>query len=64
MVERLAKWLQCYKTEGRYNQGTFENAGRMPSWKSPGLDLVEWFWLKNFSNLHGRVDHIYRMLRQ
>ena len=29
--------------------------GRMPNWKSPGLDLVEWFWVKNFSTLHGRV---------
>ena len=32
MVERLAKSLQCYKTgEGRYNQGTFEEAGKMPN---------------------------------
>ena len=29
--------------------------GRMPNWKSPGLDLVQGFWLSNFSSLHGRV---------
>ena len=29
--------------------------GRMPNWKSPGPDLVQGFWLKNFSSLHGRV---------
>ena len=29
--------------------------GRMPSWKYPGADLVQGFWLKNFSSLHGRV---------
>ena len=29
--------------------------GRMPNYKSPGPDLVQGFWLKNFSGLHGRV---------
>ena len=29
--------------------------GRMPNWKSPGPDLVQGFWLKNFSGLHERV---------
>ena len=27
----------------------------MPIWKSPGPDLVQAFWLKNFSSLHERV---------
>ena len=27
----------------------------MPNWKSPGPDLVQGFWLKNFSSLYGRV---------
>ena len=27
----------------------------MPNWKSPRPDLVQGFWLKNFSNLHERV---------
>ena len=27
----------------------------MPNWKSPSPDLVQEFWLKNFSNLHERV---------
>ena len=25
--------------------------GRMPNWKSPGPDLGQGFWLKNFSSL-------------
>ena len=29
--------------------------GSMLNWKSPGPDLVQWFWLKNFSSLHKRV---------
>ena len=29
--------------------------GRKPNWKSPGLDLVQGFWLKNFSSLYERV---------
>ena len=27
----------------------------MPSWKSPGPDLVQGFWLKTFRSLHERV---------
>ena len=27
----------------------------MPNWKSPGPDLVQGFWLKNFSSLRERV---------
>ena len=27
----------------------------MPNWKSPGPDLVQEFWSKNFSSLHERV---------
>ena len=27
----------------------------MPNWKSPCPDLVQGFWLKNFSSLHERV---------
>ena len=35
--------------------GSLKNIlGRMPNWKSPGSDLVQ-FWLKNFSSLHERV---------
>ena len=29
--------------------------GTMLNWKSPGPDLVQGLWLKNFSRLHGRV---------
>ena len=29
--------------------------GRIPNWKSPGPDLVQRFWLKNFSIFHERV---------
>ena len=29
--------------------------GRMPNWKSPGPDLVQRVWLKNFNSLHETV---------
>ena len=29
--------------------------GRISNWKSPGPDLVQGFWLKNFSSLHERI---------
>ena len=29
--------------------------GRMPKWKSPSPELVQGFWLRNFSSLHERV---------
>ena len=29
--------------------------GRLPNWKSPSPDLVQGFWLKNFSSLHEGV---------
>ena len=29
--------------------------GRMPNWNSPGPDLIQGFWLKNFINSHERV---------
>ena len=29
--------------------------GRVPNWKRPGPDLVQGFWLKNFSSLDERV---------
>ena len=32
-----------------------EILGRMSSWRSPCPDLVQGFWLKNFSSLHERV---------
>ena len=45
MVERLAETKESLK----------KILGRLPNWKSPGLDLVQGFWLKNFSSLHRRV---------
>ena len=27
----------------------------MPTWKSPGTDLVQGVWLRSFSSLHDRV---------
>ena len=36
--------------------------GRMPNRKLPSPDLVQGFWLKNFSSLHERVA-AKRMLR-
>ena len=29
---------------------------RMPTWKSPGPDLVQGFWLMNISSLHERIS--------
>ena len=36
-------------------EGLKKILGKMPNLKSPGLDLVQEFWFKNFSILHGRV---------
>ena len=58
-----AKWLQDLRSEVNVKKqekiNTTESLkkilGRMPNWKSPGPDLVQGFWLKNFSSLHERV---------
>ena len=57
-----AKWLQDLRSEDNVKkQGNIDittgscQIGRMPNWKSPGPDLVQGFWLKNFSSLHERV---------
>ena len=59
-----AKWLQDLRSEVNVNKqekidittGSLKKIlGRMPNWKSPGPDLVQGFWLKNFSRLHERV---------
>ena len=59
-----AKWLKNLQREVKVTKQkkvdiTKESLkkilGRMPNWKSPGLDLVQGFWIKNFSSLHGRV---------
>ena len=59
-----AKWLQDLRSEVNVKKqekvdittGSLKKIlGRMPNWKSPGPDLVQEFWLKNFSSLHERV---------
>ena len=59
-----AKWLQDLQSEVNVKKqekidiitGSLKKIlGRMPNWKSPGPDVVQGFWLKNFSSLHGRV---------
>ena len=59
-----AKWLQDLQSEVNIKkQGQIDITtgslkkilGRMPNWKSPVPDLVQGFWLKNFSSLHERV---------
>ena len=59
-----AKWLQNLRSEVNVKKqekidittrSLKKILGRMPNWKSPGPDLVQGFWLKNFSNLHERV---------
>ena len=56
-----AAWLQDLLSEVNVKKtekidmtsGSLKKAlGRMPNWKSPGLDLVQGFWLKNISSLH------------
>ena len=59
-----AKWLQDLQREVNVKRqekiditkGSLKKIlGRMPNWKSPGPDLLQKFWLKNFSSLHERV---------
>ena len=59
-----AKWLQDLQGEVNVKKqeridittGSLKRIlGRMPTWKSPGPDLVHGFWLKGFSSLHERV---------
>ena len=59
-----AKWLQELRSEVNVKKqekidiatGSMKKIlGRMPNWKSPGPDLVQRFWLKNFSSLHEKV---------
>ena len=58
------KWLQDLRSEVNVKKqmkidittGSLKKIlGRIPNWKSPGPDLVQGFWLKNFSSLHERV---------
>ena len=59
-----ANWLQHLRSEVNVkkqektdiNTGSLKKIlGRIPNWKSPGPDLVQGFWLKDFSSLHERV---------
>ena len=61
---RDAKWLEDLQSEVNVTKQekldiTKESLkkilGRMANWKSPGPDLDQGFWLKNFSSLHGKV---------
>ena len=48
--------LMLKKREDRYCYRKLKKIlGMMSNWKSPGPDLVQGFWLKNFSSLHERV---------
>ena len=59
-----AKWLQDLRSEVNVKKqekidittGSLKKIlGRMPNWKSLGPELVQGFWLKNFSSLLERV---------
>ena len=59
-----AKWLQDLHREVNVKKqekiditiGSLKKMlGRMPNWKSPGPDLVQGVWLKDFSSLNERV---------
>ena len=61
---RYGKWLKDLQSEVNVTkqekiditkESLKKALGRMPNWKSPGLDLVQAFWLKNFSSLHGKI---------
>ena len=53
-----AKWLKVNVIKQEKIDSTKESLkkilGRMRNWKAPGPDLVQRFWLKNFSSLHER----------
>ena len=65
IIQRIQrKWLQDLRSEVNVKKqkkidittGSLKKIlGTMPNWKSPGPDLVQGFWLKNFSSLHERV---------
>ena len=59
-----AKWLQDLRSDVNFKKqekieittrSLKKILGTMPNWKSPGPDLVQGFWLKNFSSFHERV---------
>ena len=59
-----AKWLHDLRSEVNVKKqekidittGTLKKIlRRMPNWKSPGPDLAQGLWLKNFSSLYERV---------
>ena len=59
-----AKWLSDLRSEVNVKKqekidittGSLKNIlGKMPNMKSPGPELVQGFWLKNFSSLHESI---------
>ena len=62
--KKNAKWLQDLRSEVNVKQqekidittGRLKKIlGKMPNWKSPGPNLVQGFWIKNFSSVLERV---------
>ena len=62
--KKHAKWLQDLRNEVTVKKqekidittGSFKKIlSRMPNWKSSDPDVVQGFWLKNFSSLHETV---------
>ena len=58
------EWLRTAKAEIKVEKQqdlviTVDNmksgSANAPNWKSPGPDLVQGYWLKNFSSLHDRI---------
>ena len=59
-----AKWLQDLRSKVNVKKqekidittGSLKKIlARMPNWKSPGPDLIQGFWLNNFSSVHEKV---------
>lgn len=62
--KQFSDWLKKLKEEVKVTQQADMNITlqkvsqflrRVPNWKAPGPDLVQGFWLKNFTSLHPRI---------
>ena len=65
-ANREAEWLKDIKNELKNDKHLQESVvisvekvtkqcRKMPSWKAPGKDGVQGYWIKNLSNLHERI---------
>ena len=59
-----ADWLEKLKGERDYDQQEAQEISevmvkkqckKIPNWKAPGWDGVQWFWIKRLDTMHGRI---------